>query len=92
MKNVNNFEKFLRKCLEIKIKALPLHPQSGSNNDAESNKRFLENIFEKSRQKIWWFQKYDLSLHRFSALKKRVVKKTGSSSKIEYSSLKKLSS
>ena len=47
MKNVNNFEKFLRKRLEIKIKALPLHPQSGNNNDAESDKMVLRNIFEK---------------------------------------------
>ena len=36
LKNVNNFEKFLIKCLEIKIKALPLHPQSGSNNETDS--------------------------------------------------------
>ena len=35
----------------------------------DSDKRFLEKFFEKSFQKIWWFQKYDLSLHRFSALK-----------------------
>ncbi|MBR5200489.1 MAG: hypothetical protein IKW31_01900 [Alistipes sp.] len=48
---MNNFEKFLRKCLEIKIKALPLHPQSGSNNDTESDKMVLRNIFEKKLPK-----------------------------------------
>jgi hypothetical protein len=32
LKNVNNFENFLRKYLQFKIKALPLHPQSGKQN------------------------------------------------------------
>jgi hypothetical protein len=52
LKIVNNFEKFLRKCLENKNKALPLHPQSGNNN-LESAKQVLRNIFEKSSPKIW---------------------------------------
>ena len=29
--------------------------------------RFLDGFFEKSFQNIWMFQKYGLSLHRFSA-------------------------
>jgi hypothetical protein len=37
--------------------------------------RFLEMFFEKSFQNIWKFQKYVLSLHRFSALTKRISKK-----------------
>ena len=41
----------MQKCLEIKIKALPLHPQSGSNNDTESDKMVLRNIFEKKLPK-----------------------------------------
>jgi hypothetical protein len=53
LKNVNNFENFLRKCLENKIKAVSLHPLSGSNKDTESDKMVLRNIFEKSYQKIW---------------------------------------
>jgi hypothetical protein len=51
LKNVNNFENFLRKYLENKIKALPLHPLSGSNNDTESDKMVLRNIFEKKLPK-----------------------------------------
>ena len=47
LKNVNNFENFLIKYLEIKIKALPLHPQSGSNNATECNQRFLEIFLKK---------------------------------------------
>jgi hypothetical protein len=74
LKNVNNFEKFLIKCLEIKNKALPLHPQSGSNNETEC-KTVLRKIFEKSYQKIWYIQKSVLSLHRFSALKKEWLRK-----------------
>ena len=31
-------------------------------------KRFFEKIFEKSCQKIWWFQKYELPLQPISAL------------------------
>ena len=50
MKNVNNFEKFLIKCLEIKIKALPLHPQSGSNNEMIAQP-VLRDIFEKKSSK-----------------------------------------
>jgi hypothetical protein len=52
LKIVNNFEKFLRKCLEIKNKALPLHPQSGNNNAPERYKRFLEIFLKKVHQKF----------------------------------------
>ena len=56
LKNVNNFENFLIKYLEIKIKALPLHPQSGSNNDTERNKRFLEIFLKKVTKKFGSFK------------------------------------
>ena len=35
---------------------------------SDSVKGSSKNIFEKSCQKIWWFQKYDLPLQPISAL------------------------
>jgi hypothetical protein len=56
LKNVNNFENFLIKYLEIKIKALPLHPQSGSNNATECDQRFLEIFLKKVTKKFGGFK------------------------------------
>ena len=77
--------------MEDKKKALPLHPQSEINTIADEAKPVLSKFFKKSHQKIWWFKNNDLSLHRFSALKKGGIE-NGSSKQLEYSSLKKLSS
>ena len=69
-------EKKLQKCLENKNKALPLHPQSETNTLLNAaKKKVLKNILKKSFQKIWWFQKYDLSLHPLSPLKRRRAEK-----------------
>ena len=35
---------------------------------SDGAKGFSKNIFEKSYQKIWWFQKYELPLHPISTL------------------------
>ena len=35
---------------------------------SDSAKGSSKNIFEKSHQKIWWFQKYELPLQPISAL------------------------
>ena len=73
---LKNNEKKSLKCLENKNKALPLHPQSERmTNLIAAKKKVLKNILKKSFQKIWWFQKYDLSLHPLSPLKRRAAKK-----------------
>ena len=94
----------MQKSLEIKEKALPLHPQSEREKRLIAanerflkifwkkfpkkfggfknmiylctrnsllkfraiRKRFLEKFFEKSFQKIWWFQKFALPLQPLS--------------------------
>ena len=49
---LKKYENFLRKSLEIKNKALPLHPLSPlkmANSESRGSKKY----FEKSHQKIW---------------------------------------
>jgi hypothetical protein len=56
--------------LEIKIKALPLHPQSGKRNGLTGCAKVLRNIFEKKVTKKFGSFKNMLYLcTRFSALK-----------------------
>ena len=56
--------KKLRKSLEIKNKALPLHPQSRDTQYRMIAARFLDkNFLKKSSQKIWWLKINHLSLH-----------------------------
>ena len=69
-------KKNLAKYLQIRKFPLPLHPQSEITTPLRAaEKKVLKNIFWKSSQKIWWFQKYDLSLHPLSPLKRRAAKK-----------------
>ena len=63
----------MRKILQNRNKGLPLQPQMRNRVSYLRGDRVLKIFLKKSFQNIWYIQKYELSLHRFSALKKRVV-------------------
>ena len=58
---------------KFKNNVLSLHRFSPQKYEVCGTK-VLGNIFEKTFQKIWWFQKYALPLHHFPLRKKWSVK------------------
>ena len=51
--------------MEIQKNDLPLHPLRIRNTVRNDKKKGSEKILKNSFKKIWWFKKYDLSLHHF---------------------------
>ena len=59
------FWKKFRNLLEIQKNDLPLHPLRIRNTVRNDKRKGSENFWKNSFKKIWWFKKYDLSLHHF---------------------------
>lgn len=58
---LKNFEKSSKKIWRIGKKDLPLQPLSNRKTIRGDDKKVLK----KFRKKIWWFEKFDLTLHHF---------------------------
>ena len=61
--------KIFKKDLVVRKKVFTFAAALKSKNDSRKKRKGSENFLKKSFEKIWWFEKVDLTLHHFPAKK-----------------------